>query len=112
MLSIDKNCYSCSGNNSSIVNAFKMACLAYFPSPVLYKGSVFAREVLLTMQARLMKQVEHRFPWKKLLEDMTHQFLKEAVSDQKMLSLSQQQLRASTSNSGTPAATALSSSRL
>ena len=88
VLSLDKNCYSCSGNNSSVVNAFKMACLAYFPSPVTYKGKVFAREVLLGMQGRLMKQLELRFPLKKLQEDVNHRFMKEAMNEQKMLSLS------------------------
>lgn len=45
----DKKCLSCSGNKQVIMQAFKLACLAYVPSNVLYRGKVLSRGEMRTM---------------------------------------------------------------
>lgn len=57
VVSIDKQCLSCTGQASVVINAFKIACLAYAPSSVVYKESVFTRKELLEAQGLLLKSV-------------------------------------------------------
>ena len=57
VVSIDKQCLSCTGQASVVINAFKIACLAYAPSSVVYKESVFTRKELLEAQGLLLRSV-------------------------------------------------------
>jgi hypothetical protein len=55
VVSIDKQCLSCTGQASVVINAFKIACLAYAPSSITYKECLFTRKELLEAQGLLLK---------------------------------------------------------
>ncbi|CAG9331176.1 unnamed protein product [Blepharisma stoltei] len=57
VVSIDKQCQSCAGQSSIVMNAFKMACLAYTPSLVLYGGSQFNRKELIDIQKKIIEGI-------------------------------------------------------
>ena len=64
VISIDKQCLSCTGQASVVLTAFKIACLAYSPSPVYYKDSVFTRKELIELQAKIissLRQEKHNY---------------------------------------------------
>ena len=44
---IDKQCITCSGQPNFITNAFKLACLAYSPTSVMFKETVYERYELI-----------------------------------------------------------------
>lgn len=56
-ISLDKQCISCSGQVNMITSAFKIACLAYTPSPVQFKGMSYPRAELLEMQRNIFEGV-------------------------------------------------------
>ena len=43
VISVDPNWISCTTHTSVVLSAFKMACLAYYPSKIEYKGCVWNR---------------------------------------------------------------------
>lgn len=43
VLALDPKCLSCSGQNSTLISTFKMACLAYAPTPVVFRNVEFTR---------------------------------------------------------------------
>jgi len=56
-VSLERSCLSCSGNSSSITSAFKMACLAYYPSPVKYLGKSYSRKEMIEIQCKILEAV-------------------------------------------------------
>jgi hypothetical protein len=54
VISVDKRCLSCAGQTSSVLSAFKMACLAYEPSQVIYQNRTFTRKQLLNFQTNIL----------------------------------------------------------
>merc|ERR1712217_36768 len=58
VLSVDKRCLSCSGQSTHILQAFKMACLSYSPSPILYMGKENKREELVDRMSTLISQAQ------------------------------------------------------
>lgn len=68
VLSVDRPSVMFSGAN--VQNAFKMACLAYAPSPVTYRQTVFQRRDLLEVQRRLLEaaweEASRSEPWASL----------------------------------------------
>lgn len=46
-ISLKADCMSCSGQNPTILNAFKMACLNYMPSSVKYRHRAYTRKQLI-----------------------------------------------------------------
>ncbi|CAI2367510.1 unnamed protein product [Moneuplotes crassus] len=52
VLSLDKNCVSCSQSNGLVMKAFKMACLSYEPSKIQYKDKTYKRENLLLLKSK------------------------------------------------------------
>ena len=52
---LQKRCLSCSGNSSIVLNAFKIACLAYNPGTVGYRGQIYTREFLLALKQQIMQ---------------------------------------------------------
>ena len=56
VLQLDGNCLSCTGVSAQVMSSFKMACLAYQPSDVSYKGNLYARGALLQLRANLLAQ--------------------------------------------------------
>eukprot|EP00747_Dinoflagellata_sp_TGD_P165409 gnl/TRDRNA2_/TRDRNA2_186632_c0_seq1.p1 gnl/TRDRNA2_/TRDRNA2_186632_c0~~gnl/TRDRNA2_/TRDRNA2_186632_c0_seq1.p1 ORF type:complete len:648 (-),score=118.46 gnl/TRDRNA2_/TRDRNA2_186632_c0_seq1:114-2057(-) len=55
-VSIDNRCMSCSGQASTIVSGFKMACLQYTPGPVSYGKREYKRVELLDLRQSLLNQ--------------------------------------------------------
>lgn len=60
-ISLDKQCISCSGQVNMITSAFKIACLAYTPSPVNYKENTYQRLELLELQKKMIEGVPDNF---------------------------------------------------
>lgn len=54
VVAIDKQCQSCAGQSSIVMNAFKMACLAYTPSNVNIGTSNFTRKELIDIQKKII----------------------------------------------------------
>lgn len=54
IVSIDKRCLSCAGQSASVLSAFKIACLAYEPSLVMFQSRKFTRKELLNLQNKLL----------------------------------------------------------
>ena len=48
-LSLKTECMSCSGNNTVVMTAFKMACINYNPSPIKYSLKTFTRKQLINL---------------------------------------------------------------
>ena len=48
-LSLKTECMSCSGNNTVVMTAFKMACINYNPSPIKYSMRTFTRKQLISL---------------------------------------------------------------
>lgn len=57
VISMDKNCMSCTGEKPIIQSLFKMACLAYTPSPIIYSSQEFARKELISIQKRMIEGI-------------------------------------------------------
>ena len=55
VISFDKQCMSCTGQSSVVINAFKIACLAYAPSPVAFQGERYSRRELIDLQNKLLE---------------------------------------------------------
>lgn len=55
IVSIDKRCLSCAGQSSSVIAAFKIACLAYEPSLVPLQEKKYSRKELISMQRSLLR---------------------------------------------------------
>jgi hypothetical protein len=68
-MTFDKNCIQCGGPGQAasqipgLVKAFKMACLSYKPSPVVFESKTFDRTQLIEAQGYLLylsiKQMSH-----------------------------------------------------
>lgn len=52
---LHKQCLTCSGNAAVVLNAFKIACLAYSPSTVGYRSNIFSREYLLALKKHIVQ---------------------------------------------------------
>ncbi len=57
-ITINKNCVSCSGNALYARKAFKIACLAYYDSKVMYEGQLYDRTELITMRKQILELVD------------------------------------------------------
>ena len=55
IVSLDKRCLSCAGQSSSVIAAFKIACLAYEPSLVPLQEKKYSRKELISMQRSLLR---------------------------------------------------------
>ncbi|OMJ89467.1 hypothetical protein SteCoe_8365 [Stentor coeruleus] len=54
VVALDKQCFSCTGQSSVVLNAFKIACLTYMPSQVIYGNDKYSRRDLYDMLNRLL----------------------------------------------------------
>jgi chromosome segregation ATPase len=54
-ISIDKQCLSCSGQPNFVTSAYKIACLAYSPTSIVFKNTVYERFELLDIQKRIIE---------------------------------------------------------
>ena len=64
-VTIDKTCYSCTSSNSIVLSAFKMACLAYHPSPLTLPG----QEEQGRLQVIQMKNDKVRQVWDRVKDE-------------------------------------------
>jgi hypothetical protein len=55
VVTLDKQCLSCSSQSPIVVSAFKMACLAYAPTPVSYMKQTYTRQELIEIQGQLLQ---------------------------------------------------------
>ena len=53
-VSVDKQCITCSGQPNFITSAFKLACLAYSPTSVLFKDTVYERVEMIEILKRIV----------------------------------------------------------
>jgi len=87
-IELDPVCLSCTAMQSDIIKRFKIACLAYAPSPVVFRNIQFSRSQILVFRKFLMGQcskIAHlKEPYKSLgmstkrIFDDMYLFLKEA----------------------------------
>ncbi|OMJ70883.1 hypothetical protein SteCoe_31044 [Stentor coeruleus] len=56
-ISLDKNCISCINNMPQVIPAFKMACLAYQSTPIMYNNTLINRNELLDNQEKIILSV-------------------------------------------------------
>eukprot|EP00347_Sterkiella_histriomuscorum_P022302 403330961 len=56
LLQLDPKCLSCSGQGSTLISTFKMACLAYAPTTVIYRNIEFTRPQLSFFRKFLLGQ--------------------------------------------------------
>ncbi|CDW71559.1 UNKNOWN [Stylonychia lemnae] len=59
-IAIDRTCLSCSSQQYRVISAFKMACLSYFPSPVIYQKNEFTRKNLIKTEIELLKKTKQK----------------------------------------------------
>jgi len=75
VVSVDKNCHSCTNPQAIVLSAFKMACLSYNPSNVNHNNSLYRREDLhewkLYKVNKLISKVKKMVPWKQEGENKT-----------------------------------------
>ena len=60
-VSLDKQCLTCSGQSSVVMKAFKIACLAYKPSPVVFPETEMKSHLridLLNLKGKMLKNLE------------------------------------------------------
>ncbi|OMJ74158.1 hypothetical protein SteCoe_26977 [Stentor coeruleus] len=53
-VTIDTKCLTCSGQPNFITSAFKLACLAYAPTSVMFKDIIYERSELIDIQKRIV----------------------------------------------------------
>jgi 23S rRNA U2552 (ribose-2'-O)-methylase RlmE/FtsJ len=54
VVTLDKQCISCTNQTPVVLSAFKMACLAYAPTPISYMKQSLTRRELIEMQGQLL----------------------------------------------------------
>lgn len=54
VVTLDKQCISCTNQSPIVISAFKMACLAYAPTPITYMRQSYTRRELIEMQGQLL----------------------------------------------------------
>jgi hypothetical protein len=57
VISIEKQCFSCTNQSSIVLNAFKIACLAYTPSQVTFQNEKYSRRELLELQSTILSSL-------------------------------------------------------
>ncbi|OMJ78878.1 hypothetical protein SteCoe_21232 [Stentor coeruleus] len=68
IVGLDKQCISCTGQSSVVLNAFKIACLTYTPSQVIYRNEKYTRMELYDMLKRLLNSLMNGFQETSILE--------------------------------------------
>ena len=61
IIQLHKPCLSCAGPTSMILDLYKVACLAYAPSPVEVNGVVLPREYCLDQQYALLRSTQEAY---------------------------------------------------
>lgn len=67
-IKVDKKCLSCSGQSSTVLSAFKLACLNYTSSKVEYQNKVLEKSDVLTIRDEILNKIFDKLkstePWK------------------------------------------------
>lgn len=61
VVSVDERCLACSGQATTVLKAFKVACLQYSPSPVVYSGQEYKRTDLLRTLSDLVGSAQNKY---------------------------------------------------
>lgn len=65
---VDKKCLSCSGQSSTVLSAFKLACLNYTSSKVEYQTKVLEKSEVLVIRDEILNKIFEKLkstePWK------------------------------------------------
>ena len=61
IVSLDENCSSCNGQIPYLKDQFKMACLKYAPSKVLFDGYAYDRQELIEMREQILFEQQNLF---------------------------------------------------
>ena len=68
VVTIDKNCLSCTNSNPAVISAFKMACLAYYPSNIVFEGKSMPRALLHMKKIKIIQNLYSNYqnlqPWR------------------------------------------------
>lgn len=68
VISLEQSSIKLAGHASNLVSAFKMACLAYNPSPVQYRAKCYDRLSLLRARNKLLQEYWRRLQNMPLLQ--------------------------------------------
>jgi len=60
VMTLDKRCLSCSGSASTVLAGFKLACLQYAPSPIMYQQGLHSRTELIRLRMDLLNQAKEQ----------------------------------------------------
>ena len=60
-VSLNKDCLACSGQSATILKAFKIACLSYKSSNIIYREEEFTRDGLIKLNGQMLNSI-----WQKL----------------------------------------------
>ena len=71
-INIEKQCATCATSNLSTRNDFKMACLAYTPSNIVYNKTAYIRKELIEAKQKLLNNVEYPINMGAILESIKH----------------------------------------
>ncbi|CDW71247.1 UNKNOWN [Stylonychia lemnae] len=67
VVSINKDCISCSNQTAIVIKGFKMACLSYQSSPLTFKGQTYDRQGLISIKGQILNRTWNRLkqkvPW-------------------------------------------------
>lgn len=72
VVTIEKQCLSCTGQSSIVLSAFKMACLAYSPSQVTYRDSTYTRKDLIDIQGQILSalKIDKNLQFSSILDEL------------------------------------------
>jgi len=84
VVTLDKDCHSCTNSNPIVLSAFKMACLSYYPSSINFEGCAVPRAWLHSKVSKIVQEVykdyQYLHPWKSGKCDF-EKYLNVTVSD-------------------------------
>lgn len=59
VVSLNKSCLSCTGQSSMVLSAFKLACLTYTSSPIIFQQQLYSRKELIEIQTRILSAISN-----------------------------------------------------
>ena len=54
---MDRQALAASGNANFMNQMFKLACLAYLPTPIIYRGRNYTRQQLIFLRGKMLQNV-------------------------------------------------------
>jgi hypothetical protein len=59
VVSVDRNCFNCSPQPNLVLKAFKMACLNYKPSDILWNNKEYSRMQILKLRKMMVEGLDN-----------------------------------------------------